>query len=253
MTKTERAEVFLKILGDLKTPITEQTKILDLGCGAGLIVKAGREKGFAFFGAGFNLHDDFNVADPTLVQNGILRQIRGEPYRIPFDDCTFDVVISDQVFEHVMDYPTTLREIHRVLKPGGSFLHIFPARYKPIEPHVRVPLATMLRTRWWLKSWAMIGVRNKFQKSMTASQASDANWTYLSNHTNYLPKRRLQQQFSRYFTDVQFVEKVFLKYSKRGRKVYKLSSVLPFLPNVYSAIGSRVAYGRRGEERAAAH
>ncbi len=253
MTKTQRVDVFLKILRDLKTPITEQTKILDLGCGAGLMVKAGREKGFEFFGAGFNLDDDFNTADQALVQNGILREINPQPYRIPFDDCTFDIVISDQVFEHVMDYPTTLSEIHRVLKPGGSFLHIFPARYKPIEPHVFVPLGTMLRARWWLRSWAMIGVRNQFQKSMSAAEATDANWTYLRQHTNYLSKRTLQQQFSRFFTDIQFVEKVFLKHSKRGRKVYQLSTLLPFLPKLYSAVGSRVAYGRRGGESTVTH
>lgn len=247
MSKAKRAELFLKILRDLKTPITEQTRILDLGCGAGLMVQAARDKGFQFFGCGLNLRDDFNDANAKLVQEGVLREIVLQPYRIPFDDCFFDVVISDQVFEHVMDYPTTLQEIHRVLKPGGAFLHMFPARYRPIEPHVNVPLATMLRARWWLRSWALFGIRNQFQKSMTAAEATDANWTYLTNHTNYLPKQTLRRQFSRFFTDVQFVEKEFLKHSERGRKVYRLSNVFPFLPKVYSAVGSRIAYGRRGD------
>lgn len=247
MNKAQRADVFLKILRDLKTPITEHTKILDLGCGAGLMVQAGRDKGLQFFGCGFNLRDDFNEANRALIEQGVLREISEQPYHIPFEDGYFDVVLSDQVFEHVMDYPTTLREIQRVLKPGGAFLHVFPARYRPIEPHILVPLASMLRARWWLRSWALFGIRNQFQKTMSAEEATEANWTFLTNHTNYLPKPTLQQQFSRFFSDVQFVEKVFLKHSRRGRKVYRLSGVLPFLPKVYSAVGTRVAYGRRGE------
>lgn len=245
MTKSERLDVFIKILRDLGIPIDEQTTIMDLGCGAGRMVQAGRAKGLQFYGCGFELRDDFDTAVPDLVQQGILRQIRPQPYELPFDDSHFDVVVSDQVLEHVMDYPTTLREIHRVLKPGGAFLHIFPARYKLVEPHIRVPLASVLRAQWWLKSWASIGIRNRFQQQLSVAETSAANTVFLTEHTNYLPKRTLRRLFSEYYTDVQFVERVFLKHSKRGRKVYELSAWLPFLPLLYSAAGSRVAFGKR--------
>lgn len=42
---------------------------------------------------------------------------------IPFMDNTFDIVISEDVFEHVANYDKALQEIFRVLKPGGC--HIF--------------------------------------------------------------------------------------------------------------------------------
>ena len=243
--KAKRVEWFLGILRDQGVPITNATKVMDLGCGAGKLVQAARERGYDFHGCGLGLRDAHTNADATLVAQGILRDIDRDPYRLPFDDCTFDVVISDQVFEHVMDYPTTLREVHRVMKPGGAFLHIFPPRYMPIEPHARVPLATLLRQRWWLQTWAMVGIRNEFQTKMSAREACEANHTYLTSHTNYLTKRQLRQQFGRWYTDVRFVEDAFLKHRPRGGAIARLANMLPFLSSVYSAVGSRVAFGRR--------
>ena len=41
---------------------------------------------------------------------------------LPFDDGSFDTVVSFQVIEHIKDDTTFLKEIHRVLKPGGIAL-----------------------------------------------------------------------------------------------------------------------------------
>ncbi len=240
-----RVGTFLSILRRVGVPIDANTRILDLGCGAGGLVKAGRAQGMQFYGCGIQLEDAFTQADPRLLEQGILRGIPLDPYTLPFEDGFFDVVISDQVFEHVMDYPTTVRESHRVLKPGGSFLHIFPSRSKPIEPHVLVPLASVVRARWWLKTWALLGVRNQFQRRMSAAEAAANNLHYLTSRTNYLPKRELHRQFSEYFSEVRFVEEAFLTASERGRKVYKLFGGSQLLPKLYSALRCRVTYGRR--------
>jgi len=246
-SKAKRAEFFLEVLRNQGVPIGPATRILDLGCGAGKLVQAGREQGYDFYGCGIGLRDAHNDADATLVSRGILRDIELDPYHLPFDDQTFDIVVSDYVLEHVMDYPTTLRETHRVMKPGGAFLHIFPPRYMPIEPHVHVPLGTMLRQRWWLKTWAMVGIRNEFQTKLSAQEACEANYRYLNSHTHYLTKRQLRDQFGRYYTDVRFVEDAFLKNSPRGRKIYPLTKMVPFLPDLYSAVKTRAAFGRRPE------
>jgi len=45
---------------------------------------------------------------------------------IPFADASFDSVFSSEVFEHVFNLPDALRELNRVLKPGGLLLATCP-------------------------------------------------------------------------------------------------------------------------------
>lgn len=248
MPTPERVNTFLKILRDLDFPISESMRVLDLGCGSGRVVEEARNKGLQFYGCDFTLRDDDRAADPELVDRGVLRTIGKSPYALPFDDCFFDAIISDQVFEHVKDYPTTLRETHRVLKPGGTFLHIFPSRYRILETHLWVPFGGVMRSRWWLMGWALVGIRNQFQKGLSASETCTANRTFLMTNTNYLPKRALQRLFAEHYTDIKFVERLFLKHSsKRGRRAYELCTWLPFLPKLYSAARCRVLFGKRAD------
>ena len=46
--------------------------------------------------------------------------------KIPFEDSSFDAVLSFQVFEHVFEPQEFLSEVKRVLKPGGNFLITVP-------------------------------------------------------------------------------------------------------------------------------
>ena len=48
---------------------------------------------------------------------------------------TFDLVIANEVLEHVGDDRKALREIHRVLRPGGHLLIFSPNRLYPFESH----------------------------------------------------------------------------------------------------------------------
>lgn len=45
--------------------------------------------------------------------------IRGDATRLPFRDATFDVVLCSHVLEHVRDDAQAMREMRRVLRPGG--------------------------------------------------------------------------------------------------------------------------------------
>ncbi len=47
---------------------------------------------------------------------------------LPFDDNTFDLVVSNAVFEHVADVPKAVCEMYRILKPNGityNDMHLF--------------------------------------------------------------------------------------------------------------------------------
>jgi SAM-dependent methyltransferase len=99
--------------------------------------------------------------------------------KLPFEDSGIDVIINDQVFEHVLNYPQAIEELCRVMRVGGVFLHIFPSRYRVIEPHIYVPLASIFRPRWWLWLWALLGVRNEFQHGLPAREVVEKNAHFL--------------------------------------------------------------------------
>jgi arsenite methyltransferase len=48
--------------------------------------------------------------------------VLGDAYKLPFENSTFDVVMSSQVFEYLDDVGAALSEIFRVLKPRGRVL-----------------------------------------------------------------------------------------------------------------------------------
>jgi len=59
---------------------------------------------------------------PFHDYSGLQYRRIGHPYRLDYADASFDVVTSNGVWEHVEDEENSLREIFRVLRPGGSFL-----------------------------------------------------------------------------------------------------------------------------------
>jgi SAM-dependent methyltransferase len=217
------------LLRDLGIRLDAAMHILDFGCGEGALVRQGRQAGFQVFGCDF--------APPPREYLSAIE----DPYRLPYRDSFFDVEISNQVFEHVMDYDQALAELARVLKPRGVYLHIFPPRWTPIEPHVCVPFGTVIRRRPWLAVWAFAGIRNLYQRGASAAEVVARNHAYLVGHTNYLPKRRIAEHFHRHFADVRFVESVYLRHSPN--RVLRLAGRLPFVPTLYGACRGRVVFG----------
>jgi len=220
---------------------------MDLGCGGGKRVQELNASGYQAFGCDFQFQAAENTDTKYMAEKRIIRLLDSKDYVLPFEDNMFDFIFSEQVFEHVQDYPQTISEIERVLKPTGFCLHIFPSRYKPIEPHVYVPFSSIIRSYGWLYFWSMLGIRNEFQEGLSAQETANRNYAYLRNKTNYLSKRKIVEAFEISFNDVIFCEGKFLKYltSPKGRLVYALSRVFPFLPLIYSTFNTRVVFARR--------
>jgi ubiquinone/menaquinone biosynthesis C-methylase UbiE len=230
--------------------LSKDAKILDFGCGAGHKLEALRKEGFDAYGCDVAQRDDLShdiIETHKLLNDGAIRLIDPDNYRIPFDDAMFDVVISDQVFEHVQDYNAALSEINRVTKNQGRGLHIFPARYRllpPIEPHIRVPLATFIQSYWWIALWSMIGVRPRKQKSLNWRESTEKNHNFLKNNTNYLRRSEIKRYFENWFDSVKFCGASFAKVSNNN--ILKTLSNVPLASNiighVYVDLKSRVIY-----------
>jgi len=114
-------------------------RVLDFGCGVGQWVARARSCGYDAWGADAYPDRWLNNQGEidTQAQPHVLQIKNGH---IPFGDDVFDAVVSNQVFEHVQSHLIygSLREIKRVLKPGGLFLAMFPTRDIWFEGHVGV-------------------------------------------------------------------------------------------------------------------
>jgi len=61
-----------------------------------------------------------------------------------FDDNSFDAVTCTHVYEHVPDSEQLVKEIYRVLKPGGFCYFSAGNRFVLMEPHYRLPLLSVI-------------------------------------------------------------------------------------------------------------
>jgi SAM-dependent methyltransferase len=103
--------------------------ILENGCGVGMYV----EKLSAFGGRVIGLEYDLERATEAGVNSKEIINAAGES--IPLSSSTFDLILSHEVLEHVQDDRAAVREMVRVLKPGGRAVVFCPNRGYPFETH----------------------------------------------------------------------------------------------------------------------
>ena len=98
-------------------------RVLDLGCGAGLdSLVAAQMVGPAGSVTGIDMTPEMlTKARAGVAELGVGNAtfVEGEAERLPFDDESFDVVISNGVIDLIPDKDAVFSELHRVLVPGG--------------------------------------------------------------------------------------------------------------------------------------
>src|SRR5437879_3773822 len=104
-------------------------RILDVGCGLGMYVSQFRQ---------FS-DDDYGVdIDPDKIARASewLPNLRVSPAEeLPFGDASFDLILLNEVIEHVDDDRRAINEAFRVLAPGGHIVVYAPNRLYPFETH----------------------------------------------------------------------------------------------------------------------
>ena len=145
------------------------------------------------------------------VYGGVLR---GDATKLPFEDNTFDCVVTSEVLEHIQDDVSVISELHRVLKPGGSLGVTVPSWWpekinwmlsdeyhapKSVGGHVRIYSATELKAKlrsaglevtdshhahalhspyWWLK--CAVGPRNN-EHSLVKKYREFLEWDIMTH------------------------------------------------------------------------
>jgi SAM-dependent methyltransferase len=103
--------------------------ILENGCGVGMYVSHLQ----AFGGAVVGLEYDLDRARLARRVSPSILAAAGED--LPFEAGSFDLVLSHEVIEHVLDDRAAVQEMVRTLKPGGRIVLFCPNRGYPFETH----------------------------------------------------------------------------------------------------------------------
>jgi len=191
-------------------------KILDFGCGAGHLVAEGRAAGLDIWGADvyYGGSSTRREAEAAGLLGAAIREIRDG--RIPFPDATFDLVVNNQVLEHVEDLDRELREIHRVLKAGGAALSVFPSRDVWREGHIGIPFAHWFRrgsrTRLWY-AWALRSLGFGYWKEQAATRRQWAadKLAWIDAYAHYRSRAEIFRAFGKYFRS-QPLEAEYIRY-----------------------------------------
>jgi SAM-dependent methyltransferase len=102
-------------------------RVLDLGCGAGRHAFELYRRGADVVALDQNTKDlaEVDVMFRAMAEEGGLptgaaaRTVEGDALGLPFDDEEFDKVIAAEILEHIPDDEAAMRELFRVLRPGG--------------------------------------------------------------------------------------------------------------------------------------
>jgi SAM-dependent methyltransferase len=135
----------LRLVGDLQTNTIHRDlrrelagfsgRLLDVGCGNSPFRHLLDPARTHYQGVDVAAAADFGYRNPDTVYY--------DGHVLPFPDASFDAVLCTEVLEHIPDPAETLREIHRVLKPGARLLLTIPwsARfhYQPFDYHRYTP------------------------------------------------------------------------------------------------------------------
>ena len=176
----------------------EKLKLLDAGCGTLELIKyfiknlRGVNVQIEYFGYevfGFThsvsrwaeiINEDADLKKSCVIENFSIVHL--DSYDLLYPDNFFDIVLSNQVLEHVADFDSFYNVLDRVLKPSGIQIHCFPTKEILIEPHLRIPIVQKLLKKKYLPHYLKFMY---FLKGETREEYVRERINYMKIDTNY--------------------------------------------------------------------
>ena len=105
-----------------KLEIKDGYKILDLCCGSGDLIQIikNNNPNVEIIGIDFSI----NMLEIAKKKNPNIKFIEGNAQELPFNDNEFDIIVVGFGLRNVLDKNKAIKEIQRVLKKDGQFLHL---------------------------------------------------------------------------------------------------------------------------------
>jgi ubiquinone/menaquinone biosynthesis C-methylase UbiE len=142
-----------KIRSVLSTINTETIKdVLEIGCGIGLVAAyLAADLSFEVYGTDFDT-DEIKLAREFNQESDRLHYRVEDAAKLSFTENSFDLLIAQNVFHHIPDWPAAIVEIRRVLRPGGYliwfdlvFSRLIKSLFKPLTKNYGLYTAEDIR------------------------------------------------------------------------------------------------------------
>ncbi len=216
-------------LGRVSSLCSDGGRILDYGCGKGILVEEGLRRGLSIFGCElFGAGSGVTIRD-QLCEKGLfgttVREITEG--RIPFPDDYFDLIVSNQVFEHVPHLDPVLAEISRVLRPSGKLLCIFPVQ-ECYRDHAGTLFAHWFPPNSKAQYYCLLFFRSLGFGRLKKGRDEPREWArffsqWLSENTSYRPINEIDRIFGQYFATVQHIEEDYVSFRLKEKGFHRVS------------------------------
>jgi arsenite methyltransferase len=162
-----------KLINCLRLNGAEQ--ILDVGCGNGLLAIAAAKKLQYGKAVGIDNWDqtlEYKYSEQNFIKNAAIEHVlerieavTGDAQKLPFDDNSFDIVMTSLMMHHVPDKQKAIAEMLRVLKPSGTLLiaDVAAKRYLPLLRSAEIDnISVVYVTRLFLvRAYILYGIKSK--------------------------------------------------------------------------------------------
>ncbi len=170
----------MQFCNELYKYVDESSSVLDVGAGTGEY-RDYQLRGRCKEIVGVDI--DPRVMKNPLLDRGEVADVR----RLPFSDNTFDLAFSIYVLEHLEDPLSFVKEIYRVLKPGGHFLALTPNLFHYVSIIAWLTPTSFHRWHNKIRDWGHVDNFPTFYRLNTrrklVKQFNDAPFKTVSIHT----------------------------------------------------------------------
>jgi len=131
-----------------RMPVEEGETVVDLGTGSGYALRALRETKGAGRGYGLDASPEMLRNARSYTDDSRVSYVRGDFDALPFATDSVDHVFSMEAFYYASDPLRTLRELRRVLRPGGTFFCAVNYYEENVHSHGWQENIAIEMTRW---------------------------------------------------------------------------------------------------------
>ena len=175
--REQKAKKIIAVLKDWRKIDLRRATVLDIGCSTGIMTSYIAQYCKKIIGIDID-RKAIGFANKSFKKPNLLFEA-GDSMNLRYKDKSFDVVICNQIYEHVPDQKRLMHEIKRVLKDEGACYFAATNKYIVMEPHYHLPFL----------SWLPKKIGNKYL------QLTGKAKEYYEDHLSYKGLKALTEDF----------------------------------------------------------